>query len=141
MNISRRGLGRVNRDVKRLAVAAMLTLASVGIVQIGPANPAQAASWVRPVVNGTLGQGFTNIHRGVDILAARGEQIRAVHAGVVQQVVCNASLNGYPYSCDRDGSRDVQRCDPLTAPDHTDVTPDLAKYPFTTVARSSDQRW
>lgn len=112
--------GHVRRDVKRLAVAVMLTVASVGIVQIGLVNPAQAASWVRPLVNGTLGQGFggtcDGCHHGVDIIAARWEPIRAVHAGVVQTSKC-----GSP-NCDIDGSPSTPGCGWYVGINHPDGT-------------------
>ena len=116
MNVSTRGLGRVKRDVKRLAAAVMLMLASVGTVQIGLAGPAQAATWVRPVVNGTLGQGFSSVHHGVDIIAARWEPIHAVHDGVVQTSRC-----GSP-NCNIDGSPSTPGCGWYVGINHPDGT-------------------
>jgi|KBSSwiStaDraftv2_1062776.scaffolds.fasta_scaffold369704_2 hypothetical protein len=110
----------------RRIVRGMLALAMAGGMTAVLASPAQAATWVRPVVNGTLGQGFggtcSGCHHGVDIMAARWEPIRAVHDGVVQQVVCNATLNGQPYGCDRDGSPSVIGCGWYVGIGHPDGT-------------------
>jgi len=107
----------MKRTFKQLAVAAMLTLVSV-TVQIGLSQPAEAAAWVRPVVNGPLGQGFSSVHHGVDIISPRWEPIRAVHAGVVQQVVCNSSSG----TCDQDGSPQVSGCGWYVGIGHPDGT-------------------
>ncbi|WP_203909953.1 M23 family metallopeptidase [Rhizocola hellebori] len=101
------------------AVAALLLLASVGVVQFGLAQPAQAATWVKPV-NGTLGQGFggtcSGCHHGVDIIAARWTPIYAVHAGVVQTSRC-----GSP-NCDIDGSPQTSGCGWYVGINHPDGT-------------------
>ena len=68
-----------------------------------------ATSWTVPVTAGLV-SGFRTssrpTHDGVDLSAARNTPIKAVAAGVVIQVVCNASTN----NCDIDGSRNISGC-------------------------------
>jgi Peptidase family M23 len=72
-----------------------------------------AGGWVMPV-NGPIVSGFRTQaragHDGIDLAAARGTPIRAAAAGVVITLQCNASLNGRPYPCDKDGSPAVAGC-------------------------------
>jgi murein DD-endopeptidase MepM/ murein hydrolase activator NlpD len=69
--------------------------------------------WVMPV-DGVVISGFRTpdrpTHVGIDLTAPSGAVVRAVAAGTVIVVACNASLNGGPYSCDVDGSPEVQGC-------------------------------
>lgn len=66
-------------------------------------------SWTLPVAAG-LTSGFRTstrpTHDGVDLGAARHTPIKAVAAGTVIRVVCNASTN----NCDVDGSRTISGC-------------------------------
>jgi murein DD-endopeptidase MepM/ murein hydrolase activator NlpD len=68
-----------------------------------------ATSWTVPVTAGLV-SGFRTssrpTHDGVDLGAARNTPIRAVAAGTVIRVVCNASTN----NCDVDGSRNISGC-------------------------------
>ncbi len=72
-----------------------------------------ASGWTLPV-QGPIVSGFRPperpAHHGVDIGVAQGTPVRAAAAGVVLVAVCNASLNGQAYGCDRDGSPQVQGC-------------------------------
>jgi murein DD-endopeptidase MepM/ murein hydrolase activator NlpD len=72
-----------------------------------------ASGWTRPV-QGSVISGFRTAsrpaHNGVDIDVARGTPVHAAASGMVVMVRCNASLNGQPYSCDRDGSPAVRGC-------------------------------
>ena len=73
-----------------------------------PKLPA-STSWTLPVA-ATLVSGFRTstrpTHDGVDLSAARNTPIKAVAAGTVIRVVCNASTN----NCDVDGSRNISGC-------------------------------
>jgi murein DD-endopeptidase MepM/ murein hydrolase activator NlpD len=68
-----------------------------------------ATSWTVPVTAGLV-SGFRTssrpTHDGVDLGAARNTPIKAVAAGIVIRVVCNASTN----NCDVDGSRNISGC-------------------------------
>jgi murein DD-endopeptidase MepM/ murein hydrolase activator NlpD len=72
-----------------------------------------ASGWTVPVV-GPITSGFRTpdrpTHNGVDIGVPKGTPIHAAAAGVVLVATCEATLNGAPYSCDRDGSLDVFGC-------------------------------
>jgi len=72
-----------------------------------------SGGWVMPV-DGPIVSGFRTPerpgHDGIDIAAAKGTPIRAAATAVVIKVACNASLNGRPYPCDRDGSPQVAGC-------------------------------
>jgi murein DD-endopeptidase MepM/ murein hydrolase activator NlpD len=72
-----------------------------------------ASGWTLPVV-GPIVSDFRTAdrpaHNGVDIGVPRGTPVRAAAAGIVLVARCNASLYGGPYSCDVDGSPDVQGC-------------------------------
>jgi murein DD-endopeptidase MepM/ murein hydrolase activator NlpD len=66
-------------------------------------------AWVLPVAAGLV-SGFRTTsrpaHDGVDLGAARNTPIRAVAAGTVIRVVCNASTD----NCNVDGSREITGC-------------------------------
>jgi murein DD-endopeptidase MepM/ murein hydrolase activator NlpD len=68
-----------------------------------------ATAWTVPVTAGLV-SGFRTssrpTHDGVDLGAARNTPIKAVAAGTVIRVVCNASTN----NCDVDGSRNISGC-------------------------------
>jgi murein DD-endopeptidase MepM/ murein hydrolase activator NlpD len=91
--------------------AATLTTATTGAAEacasVGPGG------WVMPV-DGPIVSGFRTAdrpgHDGIDIAALKGTPIRAASAGTVTLIRCNASLNGAPYPCDRDGSPAVFGC-------------------------------
>ncbi|HZE40909.1 MAG TPA: M23 family metallopeptidase [Stackebrandtia sp.] len=72
-----------------------------------------ASGWTAPV-KAPIVSGFRPpdrpTHYGVDLGAKRGTDIHAASGGVVITVECNASLNGAPYSCDKDGSVSVLGC-------------------------------
>lgn len=85
--------------------AAAGTCANVGEIS--------ASGWTAPVQEGIV-SGFRTAerptHDGVDLGAPKGTTIHAAAAGVVSQVLCNASLGGSSYSCDVDGSPSVMGC-------------------------------
>jgi murein DD-endopeptidase MepM/ murein hydrolase activator NlpD len=72
-----------------------------------------ASGWTVPVA-GPIVSGFRPpsrpAHNGVDFGVPKGTPIRAAAAGIVVTVLCNASLDGEPYSCDQDGSSAVLGC-------------------------------
>ncbi|MGH3748549.1 MAG: M23 family metallopeptidase [Micromonosporaceae bacterium] len=73
------------------------------------AGAVSASGWTVPST-GSLGGGFRTserpTHDGVDIVASRGTPVRAASAGVVTEVMCNASTG----NCDVDGSPAVLGC-------------------------------
>jgi murein DD-endopeptidase MepM/ murein hydrolase activator NlpD len=89
------------------ALAADITSAAEGC------TPVSSGGWVMPV-NGPIVSGFRTAdrpgHDGIDIAAPKGTVIRAASTGTVTLIRCNASLNGAPYPCDRDGSPAVSGC-------------------------------
>jgi murein DD-endopeptidase MepM/ murein hydrolase activator NlpD len=72
-----------------------------------------ASGWTVPVV-GPITSGFRTPdrphHNGVDLGVPKGTPIHAAAAGIVLVVMCQASVNGTPYSCDRDGGLWVSGC-------------------------------
>jgi len=113
----------------------MLTLASAGMVQIGLASPAQAATWVKPLDIGTVGQGFNPPgHLGVDISVPRWTPIHTVHAGVVQTSRC-----GSP-NCNIDGWSTYTGCGWYVGINHPDGTGTLychmVQQPLVSVGQS-----
>jgi murein DD-endopeptidase MepM/ murein hydrolase activator NlpD len=89
------------------ALATAITAAARGCAPVGPGG------WVMPV-EGPIVSGFRPEgrpgHDGIDIVAPRETIVRAASAGTVTLIRCNASLNGAPYPCDRDGSPAVSGC-------------------------------
>jgi murein DD-endopeptidase MepM/ murein hydrolase activator NlpD len=83
------------------------------LVQCSSGASIAASGWTVPVV-GPITSGFRTpdrpTHNGVDIAVPKGTPIRAAAAGVVLVATCEASLDGVPYSCDRDGSLAVAGC-------------------------------
>ncbi|MGH3680984.1 MAG: M23 family metallopeptidase [Natronosporangium sp.] len=49
-------------------------------------------------------------HHGVDIATDRGSPVLAASAGLVLTAECEASVQGEPYGCDRDGGSEVLGC-------------------------------
>jgi murein DD-endopeptidase MepM/ murein hydrolase activator NlpD len=104
--------GRYASDgyVRRSATPPVCATGSPGPGGSTAGNPGgQPTSWVAPVV-APVGDGFRSpsrpTHQGVDLLAARNTPIRAVAAGTVITVTCNASTK----NCDVDGGRQVAGC-------------------------------
>lgn len=113
--MSRRGVGHWVRMIgqarrPRAPLAVVLGLSAI-LVLLVPSAAAAGPNWVPPV-NAPLWGGFKEpaYHHGVDLGAKRYVPIRAASAGVVIVSKCNASLDGEPYSCDIDGSPQVQGC-------------------------------
>ena len=81
--------------------------------QCANAGQISASGWTTPVKEGIV-SAFRSAerpdHYGVDLGAPRNTVIHAASAGTVSVVMCNASLNGQPYSCDQDGSPAVRGC-------------------------------
>jgi murein DD-endopeptidase MepM/ murein hydrolase activator NlpD len=77
------------------------------------AGEVAASGWTVPV-HGELTSGFRIPsrpgHNGVDIKVPKGTPVRAAAAGVVLVAMCNASVSGVGYSCDRDGGIWVSGC-------------------------------
>jgi murein DD-endopeptidase MepM/ murein hydrolase activator NlpD len=73
-----------------------------------------ASGWTVPVKGAHISSGFRTperpTHNGVDLAAPRYTDIHAAAAGVVTVVRCQATVNGAPYGCDRDGGLFVQGC-------------------------------
>lgn len=111
------------------AVAAVAVLCCLSVVAVPPLRllaiealggvacterqcPADAG-WVTPVEAG-VSSGFRTDarpdHHGVDLAAERGTPVVAASAGLVLTAQCQASLDGEPYGCDRDGSWEVLGC-------------------------------
>lgn len=69
--------------------------------------------WTRPVA-GQVTSGFRTAsrptHYGIDTADGRGSIVRAAAAGTVIVATCDATLGGQPYSCDMDGSPQVDGC-------------------------------
>jgi Membrane proteins related to metalloendopeptidases len=113
--MSRRDIGQRIRTMataswRRLRIAGLVGL-SVVLVFLVPSAASADSGWVAPV-NAPIWGGFKEpaYHHGVDLGAAKWVPIRAASAGTVIVKKCNASLNGQPYSCDIDGSPQVQGC-------------------------------
>lgn len=71
------------------------------------------AEWVRPVEAGVTSQFRSEArpdHHGVDMAAPHGTPVVAASAGVVSIAKCQATVDGEPYGCDRDGSAEVRGC-------------------------------
>ncbi|MPZ25092.1 MAG: peptidoglycan DD-metalloendopeptidase family protein [Micromonosporaceae bacterium] len=71
------------------------------------------AGWMWPVeapVTSAFRSAERPEHHGVDMAADRGSPVLAASAGVVITAECEASLQGEPYGCDRDGSTEVRGC-------------------------------
>jgi murein DD-endopeptidase MepM/ murein hydrolase activator NlpD len=83
------------------------------LLQCSSGTSIAASGWTVPVV-GPITSGFRTpdrpTHNGVDIAVPKGTPIHAAAAGVVLVATCEATLNGAPYSCDRDGSLAVFGC-------------------------------
>jgi murein DD-endopeptidase MepM/ murein hydrolase activator NlpD len=90
--------------------AVALGLSAVLLLMV-PSAAVAAPPWVAPV-NAPMWGGFKEpgYHHGVDLGAERWVPIRAASAGTVITRKCNATLDGEPYSCDIDGSPQVQGC-------------------------------
>lgn len=71
------------------------------------------AEWVSPV-DAPVTSGFRTEsrpdHHGVDLAAPHGTAVVAASAGVVTIAECQATLDGEPYGCDRDGHSGVRGC-------------------------------
>jgi murein DD-endopeptidase MepM/ murein hydrolase activator NlpD len=74
-----------------------------------------SGEWVHPTPGAGIVSGWRTserpTHNGVDLGAARGEEIHAASAGEVVKVVCNAHApEGRQLSCDVDGSPSIYGC-------------------------------
>ncbi|MCH7230006.1 M23 family metallopeptidase [Glycomyces sp. L485] len=74
-----------------------------------------SGAWVHPVPGAGIVSGWRTdarpSHNGVDLGAERGTEIHAAAAGEVVTVVCNAyTPAGRQYTCDVDGSPEIQGC-------------------------------
>jgi murein DD-endopeptidase MepM/ murein hydrolase activator NlpD len=89
---------------------ALVAAISGGVAGCAPVGP---GGWIMPV-DGPIVSGFRTPNRpghdGIDIAAPRGTLIRAAASGTVTLVRCNASIDGAPYPCDRDGSPTIRGC-------------------------------
>ena len=114
--MNRRGIGQWVLTVagespwSRAPLAVLLGLSGV-LVFLVPSAASAVPTWVAPV-NAPMWGGFKEpaYHHGVDLGAARFVPIRAASSGTVVVRACNASLDGEEYSCDIDGSPQVQGC-------------------------------
>jgi murein DD-endopeptidase MepM/ murein hydrolase activator NlpD len=83
------------------------------LLQCSAGVSVSASGWTVPVV-GPITSGFRTperpTHNGVDIGVPKGTPIHAAAAGIVLVATCDATLDGSPYSCDRDGSLVVAGC-------------------------------
>jgi murein DD-endopeptidase MepM/ murein hydrolase activator NlpD len=83
------------------------------LLQCSSGASISASGWTVPVV-GPITSGFRTpdrpTHNGVDIGVPKGTPIHAAAAGIVLVATCDATLDGAPYSCDRDGSLAVAGC-------------------------------
>jgi murein DD-endopeptidase MepM/ murein hydrolase activator NlpD len=71
--------------------------------------------WVHPTPGAGVNSGWRTderpTHNGVDLGAARGEEIHAASAGEVTKVTCNAhTVDNRQLSCDVDGSPEILGC-------------------------------
>jgi murein DD-endopeptidase MepM/ murein hydrolase activator NlpD len=76
---------------------------------------ALCGEWVHPTPGAGVNSGWRTderpTHNGVDLGAARGEDIHAASAGEVTKVTCNAhNAEGRQLSCDVDGSPEILGC-------------------------------
>ncbi|ADD45060.1 M23 family metallopeptidase [Stackebrandtia nassauensis] len=85
-----------------------------------------SGKWAKPVNAGIVSGYRTSErpdHHGIDFGAARGTTIKAVGAGTVKTVTCNASTGaGQPYSCNIDGGVHIMGCGWYVEIQHADKT-------------------
>jgi hypothetical protein len=87
-------------------------------------------AWTNPLPGAPVVSGYRTgdrpDHDGLDLWAEHGTPIYAASDGAVNRVRCNATLNGNVYSCDIDGSPEVQGCGWYMQIAHPDGT--LTRY-------------
>ncbi len=97
----------------RRLVAALTGLQASGLAGCAPAS-VDLLGWTQPVrgpiTSGYGPRGEDEFHAGTDIGVPKGTKVHAAAGGKVSTVMCHAHRGGVPYSCDIDGSPQVEGC-------------------------------